>query len=152
MLVVDDGFGGWPCASAVELAIEAGAAGITVATPGPAFGASLPAEGRAQLLARLRGAPVEIRALTTVTALRDGAAELRGALSQATDSVAADVVIVVGERVTREWSALIPAGANVQVIGDAVVPRRVSHAVSEGRAAAVSILAQRTHTAVSASA
>ena len=152
VLVVDDGFGGWPCASAVELAIEAGAAGITVATPGPAFGASLPAEGRAQLLARLRGAPVEIRALTTVTALRDGAAELRGALSLATDSVPADVVIVVGERVTREWSALTPAGANVQVIGDAVVPRRVSHAVSEGRAAAVSILAQRTHTAVSASA
>ena len=152
VLVVDDGFGGWPCASAVELAIEAGATGITVATPGPAFGASLPAEGRAQLLARLRGAPVEIRALTTVSALRDGAAELRGALSQATDSIAADVVIVVGERVTREWSSLVPAGARVQVIGDAVVPRRVSHAVAEGRAAALSILQQRTQTAVSASA
>ncbi len=152
VLVVDDGFGGWPCASAVELAIEAGATPTTVATPGPAFGASLPAEGRAQLLARLRGAPVEIRALTTVSALGDRAAELRGALSQATDSIAADVVIVVGERVAHEWSAFVPAGANVQVIGDAVVPRRVSHAVSEGRAAAISILQQRMQTAVSASA
>ena len=45
LLVVDDGFGWWPCASAVELGVRAGFESITVATPGAAFGASLPAGG-----------------------------------------------------------------------------------------------------------
>ena len=58
LLVVDDGFGWWPCASAVELGVRAGFETITVATPGAGFGASLPPEGRVQLLARLRGAPL----------------------------------------------------------------------------------------------
>jgi 2,4-dienoyl-CoA reductase (NADPH2) len=123
-----------------------------VATPAPAFAASLPAEGRAQLLRRLRGAPVEIRTLTAISAIVDGGAELRGVLSRATESVAADTVIVVGERVARDWSGLVPARASVQVIGDAVAPRRVSHAISEGRAGALSILGQRAHAPVTASA
>jgi hypothetical protein len=35
----------------------------------------------------------------------------------------------------------LPSGARVQLIGDAVVPRRVAHAIAEGRAAADAILA-----------
>src|SRR5687768_11105675 len=38
LLVVDDGFGWWPCASAVELGVQAGFERITVATPAAAFG------------------------------------------------------------------------------------------------------------------
>jgi 2,4-dienoyl-CoA reductase (NADPH2) len=92
-----------------------------------------------QLLARLRGAPVEIRPLTTLDALTDGAAQLGNALSGQTEIVAVDTVIVVGERRARDWSSLVPAGATVRVIGDAVVPRRVAHAISEGRAVAEAI-------------
>ena len=74
LLVVDDGFGWWPCASAVELGVRAGFETITVATPGAAFGASLPPEGRVQLLARLRGAPLEVRPFTALDGLgEDGA-------------------------------------------------------------------------------
>jgi 2,4-dienoyl-CoA reductase-like NADH-dependent reductase (Old Yellow Enzyme family) len=136
LLVVDDGFGWWPCASAVELGVRAGFDTITVATPGASFGATLPPEGRVQLLARLRGAPLEVRPFTALEAVADGSAELRNVMSGATERSSADTVIVVGERRARDWSALVPVGPTVRVIGDALVPRRVAHAISEGRAAA----------------
>jgi 2,4-dienoyl-CoA reductase (NADPH2) len=143
LLIVDDGFGSWLCASAVELGVSAGAARITVATPGAAFGAGLPPEGRVQLLARLRGAPLDVRPLTALETITDIGAELRGVISQRTETIVADAVIVVGERRARDWTALVPATATVRVIGDAVVPRRVAHAVSEGRAAAEAIIRAR---------
>jgi 2,4-dienoyl-CoA reductase-like NADH-dependent reductase (Old Yellow Enzyme family) len=139
LLVVDDGFGWWPCASAVELGVRAGFETITVAIPAAAFGASLPPEGRVQLLARLRGAPLDVRPFTALTALGDRSAVLRNTLSGATERVSADTVIVVGERVARDWGALVPPAGTVRVIGDALVPRKASHAISEGRAAAEAI-------------
>ena len=139
VLIVDDGFGYWPCASAVELAIAAAARQIVVATPGAAFGASLPAEGRAQLLTRLRGAPLEVRPFTALELIGQGSAALRGVLSAEPFALSPDVVIVVGERRARDWSELVPEGPTVRVIGDAVVPRKVAPAISEGRAAAEAI-------------
>ena len=93
-----------------------------------------------QLLERLRGAPLEIRPFTALAGLDEGSAELRSTLSGAAERVAADTVIVVGERVARDWSALVPGAGTVRVIGDALVPRKASHAIAEGRAAAEAIL------------
>jgi 2,4-dienoyl-CoA reductase (NADPH2) len=139
LLVVDDGFGWWPCASAVELGVSEGFEAITLVTPGPAFGGSLPPEGRVQLLRRLAGAPLRVVPFTTLAATGDDTAELRNTMSGATETVPADTVIVVGERVARDWSTLVPASGAVRVIGDAIVPRKASHAISEGRAAAEAI-------------
>ncbi len=139
LLVVDDGFGWWPCASSVELGVRAGFASITVATPATAFGGQLPPEGRVQLIRRLAGAPVDVRPFTALAVLEEGHAMLRHVLSGDTELLRADAVIVVGERRSLDWSALMPAGATVRVIGDALVPRRVAHALSEGRAAAEAI-------------
>ena len=111
LLVVDDGFGWWPCASAVELGVRAGCATITVVTPGAGFGASLPPEGRVQLLGRLRGAPLQVRPLTALGPARRGDRGAAERLSGAEETVAADAVVVVGERVARDWRALVPAGA-----------------------------------------
>jgi 2,4-dienoyl-CoA reductase (NADPH2) len=147
LLVVDDGFGWWPCASAVELGVQAGFERITVATPGAAFGGSLPPEGRVQLLARLRGAPLEIRPFTALTSLADGTAVLTNTISGTAATVPADTVIVVGERVAHDWRALVPAEGTVRVIGDALVPRKASHAIAEGRAAAESIARARPRAA-----
>jgi 2,4-dienoyl-CoA reductase (NADPH2) len=61
--------------------------------------------------------------------------------------VAADTVIVVGERVARDWRGLVPGGGGVRVIGDALVPRKASHAIAEGREAAESILGTRPRAA-----
>ena len=140
LLVVDDGFGWWPCAGAVEHGVSAGFEAITLATPGAAFGSTLPPEGRVQLLERLRGAPLEVRPFTALAGLDEDGAELRSTLSDAAERVAADTVIVVGERVARDWSALVPGAGTVRVIGDALVPRKASHAIAEGRAAAEAIL------------
>jgi 2,4-dienoyl-CoA reductase (NADPH2) len=149
LLVVDDGFGWWPCASAVEAGVRAGCETITVVTPGAGFATSLPPEGRVQLLGRLRGAPLQVRPLTTLARLDDDTAVLRG-LSGTEETVAADTVVVVGERVARDWRALVPAGGGVRVIGDALVPRKVSHAIAEGRAAAEAIAGARPRAAVAA--
>jgi 2,4-dienoyl-CoA reductase (NADPH2) len=140
LLVVDDGFGWWPCAGAVELGVSAGFEAITLATPGAAFGSTLPPEGRVQLLERLRGAPLEVRPFTALAGLDEDSAALRSTLSGAAVRVAADTVIVVGERVARDWSALVPGAGSVRVIGDALVPRKASHAIAEGRAAGEAIL------------
>ena len=147
LLVVDDGFGWWPCASAVELGVQAGFESITVATPGAAFGGSLPPEGRVQLLARLRGAPLQVRPFTALDSLAEDSAVLRNTMSGTAESVPADTVIVVGERVAHDWRALVPAAGTVRVIGDALVPRKASHAIAEGRAAAESIAGARLRTA-----
>jgi 2,4-dienoyl-CoA reductase (NADPH2) len=64
-------------------------------------------------------------------------------MSGTADRVAADTVIVVGERVARDWRALVPAGGGVRVIGDALVPRKASHAIAEGREAAESVAPTR---------
>ena len=53
----------------------------------------------------------------------------------------------MGERRPREFAALVPTGARVHAIGDAVVPRKASHAISEGRAAAETILRVATRRA-----
>ena len=147
LLVVDDGFGWWPCASAVELGVHAGFESIIVATPGAAFGGSLPPEGRVQLLARLRGAPLQVRPFTALDSLAEESAVLRNTMSGTAESVPADTVIVVGERIARDWSALVPGSGTVRVIGDALVPRKASHAIAEGRAAAESIAGARLRTA-----
>ncbi len=147
LLVVDDGFGWWPCASAVELGVAAGFESIVVATPAAAFGGSLPPEGRVQLLARLRGAPLEVRPFTALASAGDISAILTNTMSGAAERVPADTVIVVGERVAREWSALVPGAGTVRVIGDALVPRKVSHAIAEGRAAGEAIARARPRAA-----
>jgi len=142
LLIIDDGFGNWPCASAVEMAVRAAVPQITVATPGAAFVASLPAEGRVQLIARLRGAPLDVLPFTALSSVGDGWAEITNMMSRTTRRIAADTVIVVGERRARDWRSLVPPGLTVRVIGDALVPRRAAHAISEGRAAAEAIRAR----------
>ena len=136
LVIVDDGFGWWPCASAVETAVAGGWESITVLTPATSFGARLPAEGHVQLMARLRGAPLDIRPLTGVESIAATSVTTRNVMSAAVAELGADLVVVVGERRARAWEALVPAGPSVRVVGDAVVPRRVQHAIAEGRAAA----------------
>jgi len=139
LVILDDGFGWWPCASAVETAVAGDWESITVLTPAASFGGRLPPEGHVQLMARLRGAPLEIRPVTVAESIGAGSVITRNLMSGRTTELAADVVVVVGERRARAWKALLPDAPGVQVIGDAVVPRRVHHALAEGRAAAAAV-------------
>jgi 2,4-dienoyl-CoA reductase-like NADH-dependent reductase (Old Yellow Enzyme family) len=138
VVVVDDGFGWWPGVSAVELALGAGAR-VTFVTPGTAFAAAIPGESRVQLLQRLAG-ELQVYPLTAATAVDGDGVTVREQPSGRERTIAADRVIVVGERRPRP---LPDVGAPVVVaIGDGIVPRRAAHAIAEGRAAGVRIAAQ----------
>jgi 2,4-dienoyl-CoA reductase-like NADH-dependent reductase (Old Yellow Enzyme family) len=139
VLVVDDGSNGWPTVSCVELAVSAGCR-VTVCTPASGFGAGIPAEPRAQLLRRLRGADVEVLPLTVLSSVAPRAATVRNVLSGLERLVQVDRTIMVGERISRPWAEFHECSARVQVIGDALVPRKVAHALAEGRAAAATVI------------
>jgi NADPH-dependent 2,4-dienoyl-CoA reductase/sulfur reductase-like enzyme len=143
LVVVDDGFSWWPHVNAVELGVAAGVEEITLVTPGTTFAMAIPAEPRTSLFKRLRGAVrFNMRPLTAVVGADGDGADLRSATSGESERLGADAVIVVGERRPRDWSAFEAGdGPGVVVIGDAVVPRRVAHAIAEGRAAAETVLA-----------
>jgi 2,4-dienoyl-CoA reductase (NADPH2) len=138
VVIVDDGFAGWPGCNVVELALAAGVARVTFLTPGTAFAAGIPGESRVQLLQRLAGAGrLDIVPLCAAVQVERGAIRVVNRASRRSRTIAADRVVVVGERRPRE---LPQCGApRVVAIGDAVVPRRVDHAIAEGRAAAVRI-------------
>jgi NADH:flavin oxidoreductase / NADH oxidase family/NAD(P)-binding Rossmann-like domain len=140
LVVVDDGFGWWPSVSAVELGVAAGVQRITLVTPGVALAMGIPAESRTQLLPRLTGIRLDIRPLTSLAGFGDGAVALRPAGGGAPERVEADAVIVVGERHPRDWTPLVADLPGAIVIGDAIVPRRVAHAIAEGRTAARALL------------
>ena len=118
----------------MELGVAAGVERITLLTPGVAFAMGIPAESRTQLIPRLAGVRLDIRPLTSLAGVEDGAVALRA--GGALERVEADAVIVVGERRPRDWAPLVADLAGAIVIGDAIVPRRAAHAIAEGRAAA----------------
>jgi 2,4-dienoyl-CoA reductase (NADPH2) len=136
VVVVDDGFGWWPGVNAVELALEAGAR-VTFVTPGTAFAGGIPPESRVQLLKRLAG-ELDVLALTAAVEVTGEGVTVRRTGGR-TDVIAADRVVVVGERRSREAPAC--AAPLVLAVGDAIVPRRAAHAIAEGRAAAVRVAA-----------
>jgi NADPH-dependent 2,4-dienoyl-CoA reductase/sulfur reductase-like enzyme len=142
VVVVDDGFGWWPGVSAVELAIHAGIREIAMLTPSGAFAAGIPPESRIQLFPRLQGARLETRSFLVPVAFDAEGVVARHRLSGDEERIRGDVIVVVGERRPATLGAQLPEAARVQAIGDAVVPRRVAHAMAEGRAAAEAILAR----------
>jgi 2,4-dienoyl-CoA reductase (NADPH2) len=140
LVVVDDGFGWWPCVSAVELGAAAGVEDVTVVTPSASFAAAIPAESRVQFFERAGALRLRVVPLARLEAVFEGGVRLRAVLGGETSRVDADAVIVVGERRPRSWSWLGERSGGVRAVGDCVVPRRVQHAVSEGCAAAEQIL------------
>ncbi|MFD4227506.1 FAD-dependent oxidoreductase [Streptomyces sp. NPDC058545] len=139
--VLDDGFGWWQGISAVESALAVGAREVTVITPGTGFATGLSPENRTQLMNRLTGAPLRIVAMNTVTATTAGELRLRNIMDGHETRLAADVLVTVGERRPRRPDLTPAYGQTVRAVGDCVVPRRIAHAVAEGRAAAEAVAA-----------
>ncbi|MEU9289958.1 FAD-dependent oxidoreductase [Streptomyces sp. NPDC048275] len=140
--VLDDGFGWWQGISAVESALAAGAREVTVITPGNGFATGLSPENRTQLMNRLAGAPLRVVAMNTVSATTAGEVHLRNVMDGHETRLAADVLVTVGERRPRRPDFTPADGQTVHAVGDCVVPRRIAHAVAEGRAAAEAVAAR----------
>jgi 2,4-dienoyl-CoA reductase (NADPH2) len=138
-VVLDDGFGWWPTVSAVETALARGAEEVTVISAGAGFAGSIPTESRLQLMERLHGAPLRVLPHTAITSVGADRVTTRHNGSSLGVDLTADLLVEVGERRARH----VPADGDVPAlaIGDCVMPRRVSHALAEGRAAAEALLA-----------
>jgi 2,4-dienoyl-CoA reductase (NADPH2) len=78
LVVVDDGWGWWPCLSAIEVGVAAAVGDITVVSPSSTFAAAIPAESRVQFLARLGETRLQVLALQRLAAADAGGVELRG--------------------------------------------------------------------------
>jgi 2,4-dienoyl-CoA reductase (NADPH2) len=140
VVIADDGFGWWPGINVLELAVAAGA-DVTFLTPSGTFAGGLPHESRTQLLPRLAGARLRTLSFLDPVAVDADGMFVRHRLTGTTEKLLADLVVVVGERRPSALTVDLPSDVRVQRIGDSVVPRRVSHAVAEGRAAAAAIVA-----------
>ncbi|MEV0219150.1 FAD-dependent oxidoreductase [Streptomyces sp. NPDC050704] len=140
--VLDDGFGWWQGISAAESALAGGAREVTVITPGTGFATGLSPENRTQLMNRLTGASLRVVAMSTVTSTTTDGVCLRHALDGHETHLAADVLVIVGERHPRRPDFAPADHQSVRAVGDCVVPRRIAHAVAEGRAAAEALAAR----------
>lgn len=138
LVVVDDGFGWWPAVSAVELAVEAGVRQISILTASGSFAMGIPSDGRTQLIPRLAGANIDIRAFLVPERLQGRQLQTRNMLSGHTRNIDADLVVAAGPRKPRPTTGI--GGSRVQSIGDCVAARKVAHAISEGRQAALTVL------------
>ncbi|GAA3681956.1 hypothetical protein GCM10022237_45960 [Nocardioides ginsengisoli] len=139
-VVLDDGFGWWPTVSAVETALARGAEEVTVISAGPGFAGSIPPESRLQLMERLHGAPLRVLAHTTIASVGPAGITTRHNGSALGVELPADLIVEVGERQAR--TVPTDGGIPALAIGDCVMPRRVSHALAEGRTAATALLAE----------
>ncbi|MFE6157299.1 FAD-dependent oxidoreductase [Streptomyces sp. NPDC056486] len=140
--VLDDGFGWWQGVSAVESALAAGAREVTVITPGHGFATGLSPENRTQLLNRLSGAPLHVVVMSTVVASTGDGLRLRHVMDGHESTLPADLLVTVGERLPHRPDVTPADGQSVHAVGDCVVPRRIAHAMAEGRAAAEAVGAE----------
>ena len=129
--VVDDGFGWWPSTNVIEMLLDAGVEQVTFASPSAGFWGGIPGESRVQLNGRLPGRGLRLLAATTLVTEASGLA-LRNSLGSDSWSLEGERVIVATERRPVPLVEL-PDGPSVHVIGDAVQPRKVAHAITEGR-------------------
>jgi 2,4-dienoyl-CoA reductase (NADPH2) len=137
--VLDDGFGWWQGISAVESALAAGAREVALITPGHGFATGLSPENRTQLMNRLTGAPLRVVVMNTVTATTADGLRLRHVMDGHESTLAADLLVTVGERLPHRPDITPADGQSVHAVGDCVVPRRIAHAIAEGRAAAEAV-------------
>jgi 2,4-dienoyl-CoA reductase-like NADH-dependent reductase (Old Yellow Enzyme family)/thioredoxin reductase len=138
-LLVDD-VGQYEAVSAAEYLLEHGVH-VTVATRLPMFGPLVDAAMRmTPALERLNSAPAEFTTLTRVTlaSVRPGKATVRSLAGGAETTVAADLVVLVTYKASRNGLAATLAGRvpDVRLIGDALAARDLQVAIRDGNDAA----------------
>lgn len=133
-VVVDDGTGFWHAFSAAERLLAAGAA-VTYVTPAPGVASAIPGESAGDLLRRTGAKGIRFLVLHQVAGLTPDGIRLRAVFTGEEVELPAGVVVVHAgaqpeNALARELAAR--SVANVHVIGDALTPRRISHAIFEG--------------------
>jgi hypothetical protein len=138
-LVVDD-VGQYEAVSVAEYLVQHGVH-VTVATRLPMFGPLVDAAMRmTPALERLNAAAAEFSTLTRVTlaSVRPGKAKVRSLAGAADTTIAADVVVLVTYKASRNQLASELAGRvpDIRLVGDALAARDLQVAIREGNDAA----------------
>jgi 2,4-dienoyl-CoA reductase-like NADH-dependent reductase (Old Yellow Enzyme family)/thioredoxin reductase len=134
-LVVDD-VGQYEAVSVAEYLVQHGVH-VTVATRLPMFGPLVDAAMRmTPALERLNSAPGEFTTLTRVTlaSVRPGKASVRSLAGAADTAIAADLVVLVTYKASRNRLASDLAGRvpDIRLVGDALAARDLQVAIREG--------------------
>ncbi|WP_072803202.1 oxidoreductase [Rhodococcoides yunnanense] len=131
-VVYDESDGFWPAYSAAEaLALQGW--DVTFASPLTALASRVPAESAGPLLARLGSVRVDLRMATSLVLPVDPAEPLILRPAFGIGDVHVDDALTVWHRPRVPVSTLgLTPSDNVTLIGDAVSPRRISHAIAEG--------------------
>jgi len=135
IVIVDDGFGWWPAIGVLELSISSRVPQVTYVTPALSLAGGIPGESRAQLKDRLQYRGLRLEFASRVDVL-DGELVLHNLLSATKTALPADLVVITGERRPNVPAFLLDSETvtpNIFVVGDAITPRKVAHAIAEGR-------------------
>jgi 2,4-dienoyl-CoA reductase-like NADH-dependent reductase (Old Yellow Enzyme family) len=136
-LVIDDGTGFWPGASAAELLAGRGAA-VELATRARGVALTIPHESVGNVLRRLRAGGVRFRTLVNVTQVTGARLAFSDAITgEPIEGTEADLVVIVprlrvNDELVHELDGEVPALA---LIGDCASPRRLSHAILDANRA-----------------
>ncbi len=133
-VVVVDGVGHFPAYAPAERLVDAGCR-VSVVSASMTPAANLDQSSQLSTLRRLGTKGVQFRTSTKVTAIRGGALDAVDVFSGAGVEIEADAVVaaVAGVAVDDLAATLRADGMRVHVIGDALAPRTMLHAIREGR-------------------
>lgn len=128
-IVIDDGSGFWPSASAAER-LAAVSTETVIVTPAAMFGGNIPHESIVGLHQRLRAAGARYRPFGTVTGIHGHVVQVRDSVPGMSETLYADVVVYYAGRIAETELArdLDAAGVPFAAVGDCVAPRRVGDA------------------------
>ncbi|WP_207836497.1 oxidoreductase [Williamsia soli] len=131
-VVFDEGDGFWPAYSAAEALAQQGWQ-VILATALTGLASRVPAESAGPLLTRLGAAGTQFKVGHSVVVPDDPAAPLRlRPVFGGCDIDLEDVLMVWHQPRVPASSLGFEAGKSITIIGDAVTPRRLSHAIAEG--------------------
>lgn len=133
-IAVIDGVGHFPTYAPTERLVDAGRE-CAVFVPGFVPGANLDQSSQLSTLRRLAGKGVEFVVSRVAAEIRDSVIELRDGLTGRPYSYSCDAVVAAVGNVADDALAAALGGsdATVHVIGDALAPRSMLHAIREGR-------------------
>lgn len=138
--IVFDELGEYEALGVAEYLVASGVQ-VTFVTPFPAVGMPLEATGRPSMaIGRMRESNrFQARTLSMVAAVAESTAEIEDVLGHRTETIAAELVVMVvrPEPVRPEWVESIDVP--VEVVGDALLPRSYKTAVREGYVAALDV-------------
>ena len=135
--LVDDGTGFWWTYGTAEMLVRAGWR-LRIVTPSATIAGAIPAESIGPLLQRLAPGRPEYRPLARLLSARLGYVTIAGVAGDEAIELSSDLTVVQSGRIPAPTPHMASHSVTHR-IGDCLTPRRLSHAIAEGRRVGVAI-------------